>query len=68
MSDQKKSGPLCERELAPGKSISEQLLQFGETVQLPGGLPTTRKFNGIYVPNRVDTEGSPLPRGSLYDR
>ena len=64
----KKSAPLCKREVAPGKSTSEQLLQFGETVQLPGGLPTTRKFDGIYVPDRSDTAGPPLPRGSLYDR
>lgn len=68
MSSQKKSGPLCKRKPTPNKGLSEQLLQFGETVQLPGGVPTTRKFDGIYVPNRLDTEGLPLPRGSLYDR
>lgn len=64
----KKSGKLCNREMAPGASTSEQTLGFGETVQLPGGLPTTRKFDGLYVPGRMDSEGPPLPRGSLYDR
>lgn len=64
----KKSSPLGKREVAPGKSTSEQLLQFGEAVQLPGGLPTTRKFDRIFVPDRADTRGPPLPRGSLYDR
>ena len=64
----KKANPLCKREVAPGKSTSEQLLQFGEAPTLPGGLPTSRKFDRVYVPNRVDTEGPPLPRGSLYDR
>lgn len=64
----KKSGPLGKRELAPGKSISEQMLAFGETVQLPGGVSTMRKFDGVYAPGREDTQGGPLPRGSLYDR
>lgn len=64
----KKSTPLCKREVAPGKSTSEQLLQFGEPPVLPGGLPTTRTFDRMFVPGRADTEGPPLPRGSLYDR
>jgi hypothetical protein len=54
--------------MAPGKSISEQTIVFGETVQLPGGVPTMRKFDGVYVPGREDTQGPMLPRGSLYDR
>lgn len=64
----KKSGKLCSRPMAPGKSISEQTIVFGETVQLPGGVPTMRKFDGVYVPGREDTQGPMLPRGSLYDR
>lgn len=68
MSGQKKSGPLAKRPSKPAKCLSEDLLQFGETAQLPGGVPTSRKFTGVYVPNRVDTEGPPLPRSSLFDR
>lgn len=64
----KKSGPLAKRKGKPTKGISEDLLQFGETPQLPGGVSTSRKYSGVYVPGREDTQGPPLPRGSLYDR
>lgn len=63
-----KNGQFGKRELAPGKSVSEQSLMFGETVQLPGGVPTTRKYDKIYVKGDADSAGAPLPAGSLLDR
>lgn len=63
-----KNGQFGKRELAPGKGVSEQSLMLGETVQLPGGVPTTRKFDKIYVKGDPDSTGAPLPPSSLYDR
>ena len=45
-----KSGQFGKREMAPGKSTSEQSVQFYETVQLPGGVTPDRKFTKNYVP------------------
>jgi hypothetical protein len=44
----KKMGQTGKRELAPGKGVSEQSLQFGETPQLPGGAHTSRKQDRSY--------------------
>lgn len=63
-----KSGQFGKRELAPGKSESEQSLQFGETVQLPGGVGPDRKFTKNYAPGSDVPPGGPLMPGMLNYR
>jgi len=63
-----KSGQFGKRELAPGKSESEQSLQFGETVQLPGGVGTERKFTRDYNPGDPTPPGTMIPPGMLNYR
>jgi hypothetical protein len=63
-----KNGPMCNRRGTPGKSVSEQSLMFGEPVQLPGGVPTSRKYSGVYKPGAADPEGPMPPMGMLNVR
>lgn len=63
--DYPKSGQLGNRMGKPGKCISEQITEFGETVQLPNGVPTSRRFTKQYNPGEPDPEGLPLPPGML---
>jgi hypothetical protein len=63
-----KSFPKKPSNAKPAKQISEASLAFGEIVQLPGGVPTSRQFDKLYVKGHPDTEGPPLPKSSLYDR
>lgn len=68
MSSAPKKGQFGKREMAPGKSVSEQSLQFGETVQLPGGVSPDRKFTKNYVPGKEPAMGSPIMPGMLNYR
>lgn len=63
-----KNGQFGKREMAPGKGVSEQSLMFGEPAQLPGGVPTSRKYTGVYKPGAADSEGMPIPPGMLNFR
>lgn len=63
-----KNGQFGKREMAPGKSTSEQSLMFGEPAQLPGGVPTNRKYTGVYKPGAADPEGAMVPPGMLNFR
>lgn len=65
MADYPKKGQTGKRELAPGKSESEQLLEFGETVQLPGGVSPDRKFTKNYVPGQ-ESDGVPTLGPRFY--
>jgi hypothetical protein len=61
-----KNGPLGARKAPVGKCISEDLLQFGEVVQLKGGLDPMRKYSGKYqehsvVPAEAEGEMGPMP-------
>lgn len=68
MSTYPKNGQFGKRELAPGKSVSEQSLMFGETVQLPGGVDAMRKYTRNYTPGDPESTGPTPPPSSLYDR
>lgn len=63
-----KKGQMSDRMGTPGKSVSEQSLMFGEPAQLPGGVPTSRKYTGVYKPGAADPEGMPVPPGMLNFR
>lgn len=63
-----KNGQFGKRELAPGKSVSEQSLMFGETAQLPGGVDPLRKYTRNYTPGDPESAGQMLPPSSLADR
>lgn len=52
----------------PGKQIESHDLMFGEPVQLSGGVPTSRKYSGVYKPGAADPEGMPVPPGMLNFR
>jgi hypothetical protein len=64
----KKSGQFGKRQMAPGKSVSEQSVQFGETVQLPGGATPDRKFTKHYGKDQPVEAGEMLLPGMLNYR
>lgn len=68
MNSYPKNGQMGLRKTPVGKSVSEQSLQFGETVQLPGGVTPDRKFTRDYVPGDKTPPGSPLAPGMLNYR
>jgi hypothetical protein len=53
---------------ALGKQQQSHQLMFGETVQLDGGVPTTRKYTKDYKPGGSEPMGQMLPLGSLNAR
>jgi hypothetical protein len=63
-----KSGQMSARKGPVGKSISEQSLQYGETVQLPGGVGPDRKFTKDYIPGDPTPPGTMIPPGMLNYR
>lgn len=63
-----KNGQFAKRELPPGNPGSEQSLQFGETVQLPGGVSPDRKFTKNYVPGSEAPPAAPLMPGMMNYR
>jgi hypothetical protein len=62
-----KPGQFGKREMAPGKSTSEQSLMFGETAQLPGGLDPMRKYTRDYGKTASPAPGPTPPASSLSD-
>lgn len=63
-----KNGQFAKREMAPGKSVSEQSIMFAETAQLPGGLDPMRKYTGQYTTRPAPAPVTMLPASSLSDR
>jgi hypothetical protein len=55
------------KQSAGSKCISDQQLAFGETVQLPGGVPTSRKYTKNYEKDEAGMDADDMSVTSPYN-